>query len=683
MKGKGETIMHAENKILFIVLWFSALGVALSLPIQAMGAEPSKVLKLDEIVVRGQADKISPPPSSATIITSEEIKEFNIKKPLYLLESVPGVVIQDYCQGQTASQFIMRGLRLGHNVGAALFVDGVPINESTSHGDGYADYNVVIPEDIDYVEVIKGPSSALYGQFARAGVINIVTKRRGNFNQYKLGGGSWGTQRFAMSAGRSDGGSHKVFGAEIYHRDGKTENSKWLKANATGKFTKDFSQKLTGSIALNFNGSEWDAPEYISRNQWDAGDYWSGKPLSGGEKFRFGGSANLTYDVTDDSFLNGMVYYYTHKFTRYRDRTPVTATNQRGAQEESYDRQIVGGSFSYVWNTKLGGMDNSLTVGVDGQREYGGTETYDNPSLVRTAREAPTANGDSIIDTWSVFFQNRLQPSKAWAVTLGCRYDRMSGELKNNLTGVDTDAEDQDIFSPKFGLEFTPVAGYTLFTTYGEGFMLPYGSDKFNFPQLSPETFKQYEIGLKINPLERFHGVLSFFVLDIEDEIVTDAANGTKQNQGKTRRQGVELELKYFPLDDLKLYALASYTKGEYEDYINNGVNYNGTDIEGVPDWLYSFGVKWQPREGLFGGFDARYVGPALIQSYAADFAGTKVETMDYWVCGAQLGYRLGIYSLTLDVTNIFDERYPAYETADSLRTANPMGAFLTFAVEY
>ncbi|MBU0971773.1 MAG: Plug domain-containing protein, partial [Proteobacteria bacterium] len=103
----------------------------------AGASESSKVLKLDEITVTGQSSKISPPPPSATIITQDQLQNQFLEKPLYIMEKVPGVVIQDYGQGAVASAFSMRGLKLGHNTGAAIFMDGVPLNESTSHGDGY------------------------------------------------------------------------------------------------------------------------------------------------------------------------------------------------------------------------------------------------------------------------------------------------------------------------------------------------------------------------------------------------------------------------------------------------------------------------------------------------------------------------------------------------------------------
>lgn len=671
--GKNQMLNKYRSIIqlnLFVLL------IAISFQSHAWGAEPSKVLKLDDITVRGESSKVSPPPPSATILTGEELQDVHVDKTLYLLEKIPGVAIQDYSQGAVASQFVMRGLRLGHNVGAAVFVDGVPLNESTSHGDGYADFNVVIPEDIAYVEVIKGPSSALYGQFARAGVVNIVTKRRGDFSFYKFGFGDWDRQRFAMSTGHKDGPLSEVFGVELYRREGATENSGWLRGNAAGKFTYDFSEDLTGSLALNLNSMEWDAPEYLTQTQWDAGDYWSGKPQAGGEKYRYGGSANLTYDVTDDDFVNLMFYAYRSNLTRYRDR-------DTRVDEEYHDRDIYGGSASYVWNALLGSMENSLTVGIDGQVELTHTINAENESRIRTAREDITIDGDSTLNTYSVFFQNQLIPAEAWKITIGGRYDHMDGELKDKLEGTKTDMEDHDIFSPKAGVEFIPLSGYTIFATYGEGFRLPSGFDKFKYPDLESEEYKQYELGLKLNPLRSLQATLTGFILDVEDEIVSDVAADTKTNEGKTRRKGIELELDYYPMDHLQLYGNASYTQGEYRDYVHDGVDYSGADIDLVPDWIFGLGVQWKPLEGFFAGFDCRYVGEGYKEKYEDGYAGAKKKTIDYWVADARIGYRYKIYSVTLDATNIFDERYPAYESASSYRTANPRGFFVTFSLTY
>ncbi|MBC2696524.1 MAG: TonB-dependent receptor [Desulfobacteraceae bacterium] len=667
MRNKRRFIFHSFFFMLLIIILFQN---------QAWSAEPSKVLKLDDITVREQSNKVSPAPPSATILTGEELQDIHVDKTLYLLEKIPGVAIKDYCQGAVASQFVMRGLRLGHNTGAAIFVDGVPLNESTSHGDGYADFNVVIPEDIAYVEVIKGPSSALYGQFARAGVVNIVTKRKGDFSLYKFGFGDWDRQRFAMSTGHEDGALSKVFGAELYRREGATENSGWLRGNVTGKFTYDFNEDLTGSLALNLNSMDWEAPEYLSQDQWDAKDYWSGKPQGGGEKYRYGGSANLTYDVTDDDFVNLMFYAYRSNLTRYRDK-------DTHADEEYHDRDIYGGSASYVWNTLLGAMENSLTVGIDTQLELTHTINAENENMIRTARQEITVDGDSTLNTYSVFFQNQLIPTEAWKITVGGRYDHMDGELEDKVKGTNTDMEDQDIFSPKAAVEFTPLSGYTVFATYGEGFRLPSGFDKFMYPDLESEEYKQYELGFKLNPIQSFQATLTGFILDVEDEIVTDVAADTKVNEGNTRRKGIELELDYYPMEHFELYGNVSYTKGEYKDYVDKGTDYSGSDIDLIPDWIYSLGVQWKPLEGFFAGFDYRYVGEGYKKKYAVGSTEPKKKTIDYWVADAQIGYQYKSYSVTLDATNIFDERYPAYESGSTYRTANPRGFFVTFALTY
>ncbi|MGD9158619.1 MAG: TonB-dependent receptor [Desulfobacteraceae bacterium] len=642
----------------------------------AWSAEPSKVLRLEEITVRGKSGSVSPPPPSATIIDGEDLIDDYFDKPLFIMQKIPGVAVRDYGQGAVASQFTMRGLRLGHNTGAALFIDGVPINESTSHGDGYADYNLLIPEDIDYVEVIKGPSSALYGQFARAGVINIVTRHRGNFSHYKFGFGNWDRQRFAMSTGREEGKMNTVFGLELSRSEGATQNSEWFKGNATAKITYDFNDRMVGSLAFNFNATEWDHPEYLTEDQWNAGEYWSALPLGGGKRHRYGMSSNLTYDITDDDFINFMLYGYTSNLTRYRDK-------ETRVDEEYHDRDIYGGSISYLKNSVFAGMNNALTVGMDGQVELTNTIKAQNPSRIQNAREIITVDGDSTLNTFSVFFQDQLSPAKSWKITLGGRYDHMGGDLDDRLIDQETSMEEYDIFSPKAGIEYMPLEGYTFFTTYGEGFRLPSGLDKFYYPDLTEETYKQYEAGVKLSAIKNLVATVTGFVLDVDNEIVTDAAEGTKVNQGETRRKGVELEMDYIPIRNLQFYGNVSYTDGEYKHYINNGVDYSGSGIELVSKWLYSFGARWRPSQGFYAGFDYRYVGDADKEAYAVDFTGTRRKTMDYWVADAQIGYRYNTYSLSLDVTNIFDERYPSYESASSYRTANPRGAFLTLSMSY
>ncbi len=652
-------------------------GLLLAAP-ASQASEPSKILSMEEVLVTGAKDNSPALSPSATIIESQELEQVSLDKTLYVLQKVPGVVIQDYGQGAVASQFAMRGVRLGHNNGVAIFVDGVPINESTSHGDGYGDFNTIIPEDIEYIEVIKGPSSALYGQFARAGVVNIITKREGDFGSYKLGAGDFGRQRFSASAGHTDGDLSSVFSTEVSRSEGATDHSTWTLCNVTGKLTYDISEQLKAGLTLNLHSTSWDHPEYLTREQWDAGDYWSAKALGGGERYRYGGSSNMSWDLSDNGSLNMMFYGYTMNLTRYRDKDSYVG-------EEYHDRDMYGSSFSHVIPFHAWGIPNTLTTGIDSQVELTHTINAKNPSRIASARENITVDGDSVITTFSAYLQHQFTLSD-WTITLGGRYDAISGDQDDNLTGTSSDMETFHIFSPKAGVEYALFDSSTLFATYGEGFKLPNGFDKFMYPDLQEETYRQYELGVTLADLQGVKGLqstLTGFVLEVDDEIVVFDEEGTKKNQGKTRRTGVELDIDYTLANHLSLYGTLSYTKGEYVDYVKNSVDYSDTDISRVPEWLYSIGLAWKPPQGLFAGFDYRYAGEGQLEDYPTNYNGERKYTIDYWVADTQLGYRLDAYSLTFEVKNLFDERYPSTEAADYLRTANPRGYFLTFAINY
>jgi len=130
-----------------------------------------KVIKLDDVVIRGEAVGENLEATSATVFTNEDITNRVFVTPLDIVNFAPGISIKQYKQGGTASSFQMRGFTsCSHGSDVAIYMDGIPLNE----GDGYADTNIVNPEEIERVELIKGPVSALYGNYASAGTGSVA-----------------------------------------------------------------------------------------------------------------------------------------------------------------------------------------------------------------------------------------------------------------------------------------------------------------------------------------------------------------------------------------------------------------------------------------------------------------------------------------------------------------------------
>jgi vitamin B12 transporter len=141
-------------------------------------------------------------PASVSVISSEELEEKQIERVADALREVPGLsVVQTGTAGQLTSVFT-RGLRSEHT---QVLLDGIPINQGLQGAFNFADLTI---DDIDRVEIVRGPQSTIYGPRALAGVIQIFTKE------------GTGTPGVTASA---EAGSYDTF-RESLQSDGKIDN---------------------------------------------------------------------------------------------------------------------------------------------------------------------------------------------------------------------------------------------------------------------------------------------------------------------------------------------------------------------------------------------------------------------------------------------------------------------------
>ncbi len=174
-------------------------------------------------------------PAQVNIITPDEVQRTPYTGDvLDVLRKVPGLNIQKYPRGDMGHQIGLRGF-IGNN-GVAIVIDGVPMN--TIHWyHGQMEIGWLIPEMIDRIEVIKGPFSALYGDFALGGVINIVTKNADPGASLGAYGGSFGTGRAVGVFSQPDWKINPFLVWEGYTRDGYRINSDYHRGQFFNKFT--------------------------------------------------------------------------------------------------------------------------------------------------------------------------------------------------------------------------------------------------------------------------------------------------------------------------------------------------------------------------------------------------------------------------------------------------------------
>ena len=166
--------------------------------LRASSDEAEAETEAEEIVVTATRLPIleDESPASVSVITAEEIEQRQVRRVADALREVPGVnVTQSGAPGQLTSVFT-RGLRSEHT---QVLLDGIPINQGLAGLFNFADLTV---DNIDRIEVVRGPQSTLYGPRALAGAIQIFT-RQGNgtpTGTFTVEGGSFETLRGAFAS---------------------------------------------------------------------------------------------------------------------------------------------------------------------------------------------------------------------------------------------------------------------------------------------------------------------------------------------------------------------------------------------------------------------------------------------------------------------------------------------------
>jgi len=152
----------------------AALLTCCNLPALA-GQEKSKtVQQLDTMVVTATQTQntILKTASNIAVITADDIKKGNTKNVADLLRKLPGVFYTNASGLEPKISF--RGTHIGMGAGAEVILNGIPVSLGKF---GYTDFEAIPIENIERIEVIKGPISSLYGGNSARGVINIITKR--------------------------------------------------------------------------------------------------------------------------------------------------------------------------------------------------------------------------------------------------------------------------------------------------------------------------------------------------------------------------------------------------------------------------------------------------------------------------------------------------------------------------
>ncbi len=630
--------------------------------------------------------KIIDTPQNVTVVPHQFLDDRAAQDVDEALSFVSGMT-QSNTLGGTQDAIIKRGF--GDNRDGSILRDGVRSIQARN-----------FTPTSERVEVLKGPSSMLYGMNEPGGLVNVISKKPQLTPQVHLEGRS---SSFGGGGGQLDVtgplGTTGFAGRIIIDHD---ETDYWRnfgrnRQTVIAPSLMWYGENTTVRVA-------WEHMEYLT--PFDRGtviDPRSGKPVDTPRERRFDESYNTTRGDQDtlsfqleqtlsDRWRSQLTYAFSRN--RYSDnQARATAFNaETGILTRQADATAAAESRSQMVQLTFNGdvdwgqVNHQLLFGFDyeADRTFRGDmirgtkdsafNIYDPVYGVMPASTTVSAKDSDQrenVDSRGWFIQDAMRLNDNWLLLGGLRYDSfdvMSG--KGRPFKTNTEASDSRLV-PRAGVVYNINSWSSLYASYTESFK-PNTSIATQIGALPPELGKAYEVGAKIDLPGRVTGTLALFDIHKRNVMVSELVDGetVTRTAGKVRSQGVELDIAGQLTDSLSLIGSYAWTDARVtSDPENNGNELTNVARHTAALFLTNdFGqTGLLPADDLRAGIGARYVGRR------AGDAANSFYLDDYTVADAFVAWSTPIDSYKVkwqvNVKNLFDTSwYPS--SGNNLRVA-------------
>ncbi len=556
-------------------------------------------------------------PSVVSVLHASELQKLGITNVYDALETVPGIEVSLGIAG--AKQISMRGNKSIVTDKLKFMVDGVSINAELS-GANHFYLNMPI-EQIERIEIIRGPASALYGSFANIGVINIITKAATHKKSiYYVRASNEGSNNLGFTQNVNSKDMKIALSAFRQKNNHSREYNNYSTLPNKGPFT-SYEDFTDSSFALNleFYKDIHVLSRYLQHNSQNYFGY---------------GAAPIVQDpknIAQTSWINELEYtpyiiknlsadlkagYKTYSMIGKSRLYPYTklGTHSDLIGSGNYKENKIYTDLSLKYELK----DNDIIIGTYLAQTRADNTTYylNNPS-VSNATTIPLTNGGLSGDIrrtqYAFYLSDIINFSEKWSANLGLRYDNYS--------------DSQSSLSPKLALlyNFDEKQSYKLL--YQRSFRAPsfveiYGSALpfFGNANLKPETIDTTEFAYRYQRnFQSWIGV-NLFYSQTQNFIYRDPSFRFK-NGKDTNSFGVELEFKQ------PLFSVAS-VQGNYS-YIDNRYKNSNKQVALSAKNLANLMLSYKIMHNFHSGTHIRYVGKRKRESGDPREALNAYTTLD------------------------------------------------------
>ncbi|MPQ75811.1 TonB-dependent siderophore receptor [Hydrogenovibrio sp. JE_KL2] len=539
--------------------------------------------------------------SNVTVITAEDIANHQYQTLQDAMRQVPGLTTYSNGGLGTATSLFMRGMG-GKNI--LVLQNGMQLNDPTLT-DGTTNFANIMLDDVERIEIIKGPQSGVWGANASAGVINIITKKGGKRANANLEFGSNNQKKLAASLGAGNEKVDFALNFSDLSSDGFTSIKKY-KTSGKGDEKDPFAQQ-EASFRLGINFEKQQRLEtFIKHSSGDSESDYS--------------TPNTASHSTFESTLRQLRYLATFG----------KVDTQLYAQDSHIRREYP--AYSSVYEGKVN------QFGAQADWHY--ADKQQASFAVASKQLEDIKNKNSYYNRSAAANNTNQLFGEKWVITEAVRYDEYN-RFDNKTTG-------------KIGTKYHVIPEVFISANYGTGYNAPSLYQLTNLStqttQLTPETSTGYDATLGVYGLE-----LTYFNNEIKDELVTDASYKYYNQKGTSKYEGIEANYKR-TLDAIDSDLTLNFTQQTAKDK-------DGKWLARRPEQQGGLGFDYYGLARTHVGIQTKYVGNLYDK---ADKKGANIgnySTTDL-VADYQFNPHVSIYG---KVQNLFNEDYtPAVASYES-----------------
>ena len=648
---------------------------------------------------------------SIGIVSKEEIENLPMQNITETFSKIPGVSAISKNGGYDTRVFIRgSGVKARYGVRDIMVLrDGVPMTDP----DSFTRFDFIDTQDIEQVEVTKGPGS-IYASGSAGGTIQVLSKSvfDEQQNRVRIGAGSFDSYNAHIRVGGAID-ENDFFSVTATHKQSKNSWRYWNEFESTQVSLKHghiFSDDSTLETELSYSKTDLELPTSLTKEEFDkykdsgevkdkTSDEWQHRGRYSEVLF-----LNSRYEKEFDTFTFKPQVYFTN-WNHYHP-VPFSINNDSG------DNNVFGTDVAFEVPHELNGNESTFLAGVtaranltrdDEKYQYKDLQTtttaygykpgtYEKINYTLSDEKgALMETGESDTYLYGFYLQEMMQFTEDLSFDAMVRIEKAKMKIEGNEitkgdyslvtykagAGLYNIDRDFTLASYRLGSSYALSKSTNAYATIGYSDQIPNESElKSNvlydgvdpLPKLDASKSTNYELGLKHRDEKIFIDMAAYYTTIKDDitQVIDVSKKSYYQNAGEVEKKGFEIQAEYNFVPSTKVGASYSYSRYKYKElleyqYSGPALDYSGNYLPHVPKNQYNLYASYGQAEGMQASIESLTWG-----SYYTDNSNTaKYEGFEF-VTNATIGYVLGAHRVNLFVNNVFDKQYAVATSGDA-----------------